>query len=182
MQLLSDIRNYRSLSAEKKAYLIAFLTALSGVLSVLDTMIPKPMPLAKLGIANMVSLALVMEGQPGLAFITAVLRTLVSSMMVGTFLSYTFLLSLSGAIGAVAVMALCSPLLSNWLSETGLSVIGAVFNTFFQCCVVALFFGLDRGTVFLISILLLFSVANGIITGLLIRYFYKGMKKGENLK
>ncbi len=177
MQLLNDIREYKDLVNIRKVYLIAFLTALSGILSVIDTMIPKPIPMAKIGVANLVTLVLIIENRPGLAFTVAFLRTLIASLMIGSFLTYTYLLSLTGAMFSVIFTMLFFMLLKGAVSEIGLSVIGAFFNTISQGIVVMVFFGFDRGTVFLISVLILISIANGIIIGFIVRYFYKNAYK-----
>ena len=165
MELLNDIRNYEKLERSGKIYLIAFLVALSGILSILDTMIPKPLPFIKIGIANMVTLILVMECRYKMAIQVSFLRTIVSSLFIGTFLSYTFLLSFSGAIGAVLFMILFKEALKGLLSIFVISLIGAFFNIVFQGIVVVLFFGLDKGTVFMISAMSLFSLLNGALIG-----------------
>jgi heptaprenyl diphosphate synthase len=177
MQLLNDIRNYENLSTRHKIYLTAFLIALSGVLSTIDAMVPKPIPLAKIGIANIVTLVLIIEGKYRLALIVALFRTLVASFMTGSFLSYTFLLSFTGSLGSALFMILFNRYAAAVLSEIGLSVIGAFFNTLFQGLIVVLFFGFDRGTVLLISIFVFISLVNGILIGWLARAFYKGAGK-----
>jgi heptaprenyl diphosphate synthase len=173
MQLLNDIRRYNELSPDRKIYLISFLTALSGVFSVVDTMIPKPIPMAKIGVANIVTLILILEGKIDLAFIVAFFRTLVAGVMLGSILSYTYLLSLTGALASVFFSALFYKFMKNQISEVGLSVIGAFFNTAAQGVVVILFFGFDRGTSFLISLFMLFSVMNGAVIGWIVKIFYK---------
>ncbi len=177
MQLLNDIRNYYKLTLERKIYLIAFLAALSGIFSVLDAMIPKPIPFVKIGIANIVSLILVREDKLLLALNVAVLRTIVSSLFIGTFLSYTFLLSFTGAVVSLLFMWLFFKIFGKNLSEVGLSVIGAFFNTAAQGLLVFLFWSYDRGTLFLVSILILASLVNGIIIGFLAKMFYKEAEK-----
>lgn len=181
MELLNDIRAYPTLNKDRQIYLASFLIALSGILSILDTMIPKPIPMAKIGIANMVTLVLLLEKRPQLAFLTAFLRTVVSALVVGTFLSTTFLLSLTGAVASVFFTWLFITLFDRSFSEVGFSVIGAFFNTVSQSCVIVLLFQLDRGLVFLISLFVLMSLVNGILIGLLTRYFYKKAGAGPVL-
>lgn len=173
MRLLDDIRQYGGLSRAKKIFLISFLVALSGILSALDAMIPKPLPMLKLGIANMVTLVLILEKRPMLAAVTAFFRTFVSAIMVGTLISYTFLLSFSGAMASVLFMWLFFLWFGRRLSTIGLSVIGAFFNTVFQGLVVVLFFGWDGGILFLLSLFLLLGTANGVIVGFLVKAFYR---------
>lgn len=173
MQLLNDIRRYGGLSRPKKIFLLSFLVALSGILSALDAMIPKPMPMLKLGIANLVTLVLILEGKPIPAAVVAFFRTFVAAIMVGTLISYTFLLSFAGAMASVLFMWLFFKWLGNRVSEIGLSVIGAFFNTVFQGLIVALFFGWDGGILFLLSLFVLFGTVNGVIIGFLVRAFYR---------
>ena len=173
MRLLNDIRRYGELSRPQKVFLISFLVALSGILSAIDAMIPKPLPMLKLGIANMVTLVLVLEDRPGLAAVTAFFRTFVSAIMVGTLISYTFLLSFSGAMASVLFMWLFFRWIGRRISVIGLSVIGAFFNTVFQGVVVVLFFGLDGGILFLLSLFLLLGTVNGVLVALLVRAFYR---------
>ncbi len=173
MRLLNDIRRYPALTREKKVTLLAFLVALSGILSALDSMIPKPLPLLKLGVANLVTLVLVLEDRPVPAAVVAFFRTFVSAIMIGTLLSYTFLLSFSGAMGSVLFMWLFFAWLGKRLSPVGLSVVGAFFNTVFQGLVVVLLFGWDGGILFLLSLFALFGTVNGVIIGLVVMAFYK---------
>lgn len=173
MQLLNDIKNYSDLSEKRKIFLISFLTAISSILSVLDTMIPKPIPFIKIGLANIVSLILVKEERLSIGLQVTLLRVLISSLMIGTFLSYTFLLSFSGAIGSLLLMSLFFKLCKNQISEIGISVIGAFFNVAFQGIVVILFYGYDSGTLFFISMMIMLSLVNGIVIGFLAKLFYK---------
>jgi len=172
MQLLNDIRNYEKLKNNYKIYLISFLTAFSGILSSLDSMIPKPIPMAKIGIANIITLVLILEDRFFLAVWVAISRCVVGALMTGTILSYTFLLSTGGAVGATVGMGLVFRYAGKHFSEIGISVIGAFFNTLIQGLIVTMFFGIDRGIVFLISLFILFSVVNGILTGFIVKRFY----------
>lgn len=173
MRLLNDIRHYGGLSREKKIFLLSFLVALSGILSALDTMIPKPLPMLKLGIANLVTLVLIFENRPVPAAIVAFFRTFVSAVMIGTLISYTFLLSFSGAMASVLFMWLFFLWLGKRISMIGLSVIGAFFNTVFQGLVVVLIFGWDGGILFLLSLFVIFGTVNGVIVGFIVHAFYR---------
>ena len=167
MQLLNDLRNYRRLDYRHRIYLLSFLIALSGVLSVLDMMIPKPLPMAKIGLANIVTLIMIMEGQFYPALIVAFFRTFVASLMIGSFLSYTYLLSLSGATGSVLFTWIFYRLFQSDFTETGLSVIGAFSSTVCQGLIVIAFFGADKGTLLLVSTFSLISIGFGFATGLI---------------
>jgi heptaprenyl diphosphate synthase len=174
MELLNDVRDYSRLSPARRVYLAAFLTALAGILSVLDAMVPKPVPLAKIGLANLVTLVLLLEDRFSLAFLVAVLRTVTGGLMTGSFLSYTWLLSLSGSVVSVFGMGALRPAYPRLLSAVGLSVAGAFFSTAGQGAVVIAFFGLDKGTAALLAFLLAVSVGTGTLTGYLGGRFLNG--------
>lgn len=180
MRLLDDIRRYDGLSPERKIFLTAFLVAVSGILSVIDTMIPKPLPMLKLGISNIVTLVLILENRPALAATVAFFRTVVAAVMVGTLFSYTFLLSFAGAMASVLFMWLFFRWLGNRLSVIGLSVAGAFFNTVFQGLVVVLFFGWDRGVLLLLSVFLLLGTVNGIVIGLIVKWIYPKLARNAD--
>ena len=173
MRLANDIRDYAELSPGRKLVLLAFLTALSGVLSVADSFLPKPIPLAKLGLANLVTVYLIAEKRYLLALQTAVYRTLVAAFVLGTFLSYTYLLSLAGSLASVGVMALCSNIFGDRMGETGISVWGSLASALAQGAVVGLFFGFDKGLVLLVSIFVLIGTATGALIGIAVRRYRK---------
>lgn len=172
MVLLNDVRRYRELDPGRKATLVAFLTALSAVLSVIDSLIPKPLPMLKLGLANVVTLVLVMEDRPLPAFEVAFFRTLVAALLMGTAFSFTHLMSLSGAIASVAVSWIAVKALKDKVSAVGVSVAGAFAAVAAQGAVVAAFFGADRGTMLLLSYFVWFALAMGVLTGWIARAFY----------
>ena len=173
MRLLSDIRAYRELDSVNKIRLQAFLIALSGALSAIDFYIPKPLPFAKIGIANCVTLIVLLENQFGLAMSVAFFRTLVAALMLGTFLSYSYLLSVSGAVFSTAMTWITIRFFGKRLSPIGISVWSAFFHTAAQCGVVSLFYGWDRGMLAMFSGFLLFSLLTGTAIGLIVSYFYR---------
>lgn len=176
MRLLNDIRLYPQLDSKKRLYLVAFLTALSGFLSVIDAMIPKPLPFVKLGLANLITLIIIMEGRNWLAIQVAFFRTLVASLILGTFLSYTYLLSASGAIGSALLSIAAFQVLAKRISAIGLSVWGALWSVAFQGLIVGLFFGFDKGLLMLLSVFLLIGIAGGLLIGILANAFLKSEK------
>jgi heptaprenyl diphosphate synthase len=169
--LANDIRGYRELSPDRKLYLIAFLTALSGILAVADSFLPKPIPFAKLGLANLVTVYLVAEKRYGLAFQTAVYRTIAAGFVLGTFLSYTYLLSLSSSLASVGMMALLSRTAGKRMSEAGISVWGSFASALAQGAVVGIFYGFDRGLLLMVSLFLLIGAVTGFLIGLGVRSY-----------
>ncbi|MCP4109706.1 MAG: Gx transporter family protein, partial [Desulfobacteraceae bacterium] len=110
-------------SADRKIYKIAILVAMSCVLQISESMIPHPIPGLRLGLANMLVLvALVFLGF-GSALQIAVFRTILSSFIMGTFMSPTFILSFSGALTSTVVMGILFRL-SCYHNRYGFSIIG----------------------------------------------------------
>jgi heptaprenyl diphosphate synthase len=133
----SVIRDSASETLENRTYCrIALLVSLSCVLQISESMIPHPIPGLRLGLANMVTLvALVVLGF-GPALEIALLRTLVSSLVMGTFMSPAFILSVSGAALSTLVMGgllrLSRRRLRYGFSIIGISIAGALCHNMVQ--------------------------------------------------
>ena len=80
---------------------IAVLVALACVLQIAESFIPHPIPGLRLGLANMMTLTAMILLGFGAAMEVALLRTVLSAFMMGTFMSPTFILSFSGAASSV---------------------------------------------------------------------------------
>lgn len=101
MQSTSNILRLR---AEREDYRIAWLAALAVTIYILESALPSPVPGIKPGLANVVVVAVLMTFGWRTAAWVALLRVLVGSLLMGTFLSPTFLLSLSGALASIAML------------------------------------------------------------------------------
>src|SRR3569832_1423229 len=105
---------------------IAWLAALAITIQIAESALPSPLPGVKPGLANVVTIvALVHYGWATAAWV-ALLRVFVGSNMIGSFLSPTFLLSLAGALAAVAVLRSACALPGGLLGGLGFSVIAAL--------------------------------------------------------
>ncbi|MFZ2631509.1 MAG: Gx transporter family protein [Desulfosalsimonadaceae bacterium] len=115
---------------------IALLTAVACVLQISESMIPHPVPGLRLGLANMITLvALVVLGfRPAMEI--AVCRTLLSSLILGTFMSPTFILSVAGAVISTLAMGFfmrIARLRSHFRpSIIGISILGALIHNLVQ--------------------------------------------------
>jgi len=121
---------------DRKIYQLALLVALACILQISESMIPHPIPGLRLGLANMVTLTtLVLLGFRH-ALEVAVIRTILSSLIIGTFLSPGFILSFAAAIASTLIMGLF-----YWISGThqrlrfsiiGISIVGAFCHNMVQ--------------------------------------------------
>ena len=92
------------INKDHKVYKIALLVAFACVLQIAESLIPHPIPGLRLGLANMLTLTAMVVLGFRYAMEVAVLRTVLSAFIMGTFLSPTFILSISGAVLSTLVM------------------------------------------------------------------------------
>lgn len=156
----------------KQDHQIAKLTALAIGLHVLEAMFPSPLPGVKPGIANIITLYVLMEYGFATAAWVSLLRVFASSLLLGQFLSPTFILSLSGAILSLAVLFLVQHLPKKYFSVVTLSILASFAHIAGQLIIVRLWLIPHTGVVYLIPVFalaaLLFGVINGLITSRLL--------------
>jgi heptaprenyl diphosphate synthase len=148
---------------------LAVLVAGASVLQVAESLLPHPLPGVRLGLANVITLVALVQLGPRRAIGLAVLRTLVSSLVLGTFLTPTFVLSFGGGVVSALVMvgghrfSVRGPLR---LSLVGISVLGSVAHIATQVLLVFLLFIPSSGVLWLWPWFGLSAVATGLLTGI----------------
>lgn len=101
------VRN--TIDCRRDDLVIAALAALAITIHVAESALPSPMPGVKPGLANVITLVALMVFGWKVAAWVAFLRVLVGSLFIGTFLSPAFMLSFSGAVCSIMVLALAGP-------------------------------------------------------------------------
>lgn len=152
---------------------IAWLAALAITIHVLEGALPSPLPGIKPGLANVVTLAaLIHFGWRACAWVTG-LRVLGGSLLLGTFMSPTFVLSLSGAVASVLALGLAwqlnRHLPGDGLGPLGLSVIAALAHMGGQFFVAWRVFVPHPGLLHLLPILMTAALLFGIAAGLVVQ-------------
>ena len=152
---------------------IAKLTALAIGLHIIEAVIPSPLPGVKPGIANIVTLFVLYQYGFATAAWVSLLRVFASSLLLGQFLSPTFVLSLSGALLSLAALFLAQHLPKKYFSAITLSILAAFAHIAGQLIVVRLWLIPHTGVAYLIPIFalaaLIFGLINGLITTKLIQ-------------
>jgi heptaprenyl diphosphate synthase len=171
--------------SEQRVRRMAVLVAAACVLQISESLIPHPIPGLRLGLANMLSLtALVMLGF-GAALEIAVLRVVLSSFVIGTFMSPTFFLSLSGAVSSTLAMGLFL-----WLSRfsrhcrlsiLGISIVGALTHNVVQLCLAYLMIVRHAGIFALLPLLAVGAILTGWITGVVARGVCRRLAEPQEL-
>ena len=147
---------------------IAKLTAIAIGLHVVEAMFPSPLPGVKPGIANIITLYVFMQYGFATAAWVSLLRVFASSLLLGHFLSPTFVLSLSGAICSLGILYMAQHLPKRFFSAIKLSVLAAFAHIAGQLSMVWLWLIPNAGIAYLIPIFalaaLIFGSLNGLIT------------------
>jgi len=161
-------RSTISIQTTKADHHIAKLTALAIGLHVLEAMFPSPLPGVKPGIANIVTLYVLVQYGFGTAAWVSLLRVFASSLLLGQFLTPTFVLSLSGALLSLSALWLAQHLPKQYFSVITLSILAAFAHIAGQLLIVRLWLIPHAGVSYLIPIFalaaLLFGLLNGVIT------------------
>ena len=145
---------------------LALYAAAATLLFLLERVLPNPVPWVRLGLANGVTLLVLLRHGPGAALAVLVLRLGLGGFFAGTLLGPQFLLASSGGIASWAAMVLAS----RWgaLSALGLSVLGACAHAATQLLVVDIVFAAGHGMWDLLSLFLGLALVTGTLTGLLV--------------
>ncbi|HQN64744.1 MAG TPA: Gx transporter family protein [Methylophilus sp.] len=166
-------RSTISIKTTQEDHRIAKLTALAIGLHVLEAIFPSPLPGVKPGIANIVTLFVLLEFDFATAAWVSLLRVFASSLLLGHFLSPTFVLSLSGTIASLMVLWLAQYLPKKHFSAISISVLAAFGHIAGQLSVVRLWLIPQAGVAYLIPIFalaaLFFGCMNGLIVARLLR-------------
>lgn len=162
------------LTATREDHRIAWLTALAVAIHILEAALPSPLPGIKPGLANVVVIAVLLRLGWSTAAWVSLLRVLVSGLLLGTFLSPTFMLSLAGAAASVAVLWAATRA-GGLFGPVGLSVLAALAHMSGQFALAYTLFIPHPGLLHLLPVLLtvalLFGILSGILAHILLRHW-----------
>jgi heptaprenyl diphosphate synthase len=152
--------------------LIAGFAALAIAIHILETALPSPLPGVKPGLANVVTVVVLLRYGWYTAAWVAALRVIAGSLLVGTFLSPTFIMSASGALAALGVLWLAQRLAGRWLGALGYSVCAALAHMGAQLLVAWQLFiphpALLKLAPFLLTAGLVFGIVSGVIAAIVL--------------
>jgi len=171
----------QKLEASRDDVRIAALAVLAITLHVMEGAFPSPLPGIKPGISNIITVVVLCQAGWEWAVWITILRVLVGSVVLGTFLSPTFVLSLSGACGALIALGVGSvfsrriPILK--LGPLGYSVLASGAHIGAQFLVAYMLFIPHIGLLKLIPLFggaaLVFGALNGMISVKVVQYLNK---------
>jgi heptaprenyl diphosphate synthase len=148
---------------------IAWLTALAICIHILESAIPSPLPGLKPGLANVITIAVLLQFGWRTAAWISLLRVICSSLLLGTFLSPTFILSMGGALSSVLVLWLACRLPGQGFGAIGYSVLAAQAHMTGQFTIAWLVFIPHAAIWNLLPALLTAALLFGIFSGIIAR-------------
>jgi heptaprenyl diphosphate synthase len=146
---------------------LALFAALAVGVHLLEAGLPTPIPGVKPGLANVVTLVVLLRyGLRAAAWVTA-LRVVAGGLLLGTLLGPTFILSAAGAAGALGALSLAHAFGRRALGPVGYAVPAALAHVGAQLVVAYAAFIPHAGLWRLAPVLLGFAIAGGIATGII---------------
>jgi heptaprenyl diphosphate synthase len=159
-----------AVATTRQDHRIAWLTALGVTIHIAESALPSPLPGVKPGLANVVTILALVQYGWGTAAWVALLRVLIGSLLIGTFLSPSFLLSLAGALAGIIVLRFASWLPGRGFGPVGYSLLAALTHMAAQFFTAYWVFiphaGLFKLLPVLMTAALIFGVTSGMITQL----------------
>ena len=159
---------------------IARYAAAAIALTVAEAAIPMPLPGVKPGLANIITLVVLARYGWGEAVWVSLLRVVAGSLLLGQFLAPGFVLSLSGAVLSLLVLAPASRLPARWFGPVSQSLLASFAHIAGQIIVARLWLVPHDGVYYLIPFFalaaLVFGVANGLVAA---RILEEGSSRGN---
>lgn len=165
----------------QKMVLLANLLAIAIVLNIIESLYIRisPVPGAKIGFANIVTLIVIYLYGVKEATVLTVLRILLVSILIGTFLGPTFYLGLGGAVASITVMIILRKL--DYFSIVTVSVLGSIGHAAGQILIGIPVLG-SSAIIYWLPVMLLISVPAGILTGVIAAKFLSVWQATHNIK
>ena len=158
-----------TITTTREDHRIAWLTALAIAIHIVESALPSPLPGVKPGLANVITIVvLLMYGWSTAAWVS-MLRVIVGSIIIGTFLTPTFVLSLSGAIASMLALGIGIWLPGRGLGPIGYCLVAAMAHMAAQFTVAYLLFIPHEGLFRLLPVLMTAAVIFGMVSGLIVK-------------
>ncbi|NBF41708.1 MAG: heptaprenyl diphosphate synthase, partial [Spirochaetes bacterium] len=147
-------------SISERTHLIALLAAFCLFLSMIEYLIPKPVPFMRIGLANVPVLVSLLICKPREVLLLIFLKVLGQGLVNGTLFSYIFLFSAAGSFASGVVMLGAFLAFRRHLSLVGVCMLGALASNLVQILMAReIVFG--RSAVLIGPPLLLMGAASG---------------------
>lgn len=146
---------------------LAWLAALATSIHLLESTLPSPLPGIKPGFANIITIIVLLRFGWRAAIWVSLLRVMAGSLLLGTFLTPTFMLSLTGATCSLLALGLARQIPGKGFSAIGLSIVAALAHISGQFLLAYVWFIPHPGLWHLLPLLLFLALILGIINGII---------------
>ncbi len=175
-----DKNSLRFLDSPDRLKYLAFLTAFTVILHIIETFIPKPVPFLRFGLANIIVLMLVVSRYYKEAIAVAILKTIAGGLFTGLLLTPGTLIGLTGSALSISMMFLMMFFRAP-CSIIGLSITGAVAHNIGQIIVLT-FIMQETGIFYLTPLLIVIGIVSGAFIGYIAHVFLVELEKRAQLK
>jgi heptaprenyl diphosphate synthase len=159
-------------------YRIALLSAYAVALHAFESLLPTPIPWLRLGLANIITLVTLLLYGFRAAMVVTLIRVILASLFIGTFLGPAFILSLGGGVTSTLAMGLILSVTPRLFSTIGLSLIGALVHNIAQLVLAYILFIQRIEAILLISpFIILIGALTGTVNGVISDLLIKNLKK-----
>ena len=167
------------MSLRRYVYIASLLT-MSIVLSMVEGLIPIPVPGVKLGLANIIILVMLYDFKTSEAFMVLMIRIVLVGILRGNIFQIPFFMSLCGGLTSFIIMRILS--LFKFFSIIGVSVIGSVFHCVGQIVIAIFLLGTSQ-VVYYLPLIAILSTVTGVLTGIISKRFLSlNLTEKYNLK
>jgi heptaprenyl diphosphate synthase len=146
---------------------IAKLSAIAVALSLVEFFFPSPIPGVKPGIANIIILYTIFKFDLRMGIWVSIIRVFVTSIVLGSFLSPTFFLSLSGALFSLLSLIIFKNLSPKYFSLISFSLIASLAHIIGQFVIVRIWIIPHNGIFYLLPIFIVSAFIFGLVTALI---------------
>ena len=152
---------------------IAKLSAIAVALSLIEFFFPSPLPGVKPGIANIIILYTILKFDLQMGIWVSLIRVFVTSILLGSFLSPTFFLSLSGALFSLFSLIMLKNINRKYFRLISLSLIASLAHILGQFLIVRLWIIPHNGIFYLLPLFIIsafiFGLVNALVTNKLLQ-------------
>jgi heptaprenyl diphosphate synthase len=144
---------------------MGLLIAAGLVLFIFESLIPRPLPWFKPGLANLLTVLALYKFDSRSAITVTIGRIFLATLILGTFLSPTFWLSMTAGCAAALVMSLLYRKGAGAFSPIGISLAGAVVHNLTQLAMAWLLIVKDSHIFLLLPLLIIPALFTGPLIG-----------------
>ncbi|MBI4685100.1 MAG: Gx transporter family protein [Nitrospirae bacterium] len=160
-------------------YRIALLSAYAIAIHSFENLMPTPIPWFRLGISNIITLVTLILYGFRAAMMVTLIRVILSSIFIGTFLGPAFMLSFGGGVSGTFAMGTIFFLSPRLFGPVGLSLIGALFHNIAQLVLAYVLFVQKIEPILIVSpVLITIGIVTGIVNGIIGNLLIKSIKIG----